>query len=87
VIRTPRNITLCAAANERYHPHELGAAGLPYTTQADYLPIPAEGMGPLVDCEGNISIYAPKQKVLAAIDILTPEWSADRACGLVEAHA
>jgi glyoxylase-like metal-dependent hydrolase (beta-lactamase superfamily II) len=34
-----------------HDPHELGAAGLPYTTQADYLPIPAEAMGTLFDPE------------------------------------
>jgi len=44
-------------------------------------------------CEGNIFIYAPKQKVLAAIDILTPGWSTFRACdasesirGWIDAH-
>ena len=44
-------------------------------------------------CEGNSFIYAPKQKVLAAIDILTPGWSTFRACdasesirGWVDAH-
>ncbi|MEA3116023.1 MAG: hypothetical protein QOG58_5822, partial [Caballeronia sp.] len=44
-------------------------------------------------CEGNIFIYASKQKVLAAIDIISPGWSAFRACdasesfrGWVDAH-
>jgi glyoxylase-like metal-dependent hydrolase (beta-lactamase superfamily II) len=44
-------------------------------------------------CEGNIFIYAPKQKVLAAIDISSPGWSTFRACdasesirGWVDAH-
>lgn len=44
-------------------------------------------------CEGNIFIYAPKQKVLAAIDIISPGWSAFKHCdasenirGWVEAH-
>jgi glyoxylase-like metal-dependent hydrolase (beta-lactamase superfamily II) len=44
-------------------------------------------------CEGNIFIYAPQQKVLAAIDIISPGWSTFRHCdasenfrGWVEAH-
>ena len=44
-------------------------------------------------CEGNIFIYAPKQQVLAAIDIISPGWSAFKHCdasenirGWVEAH-
>ncbi len=43
--------------------------------------------------EGNIFIYAPKQKVLAAIDILAPGWVAFKDCdssenisGWIEAH-
>jgi glyoxylase-like metal-dependent hydrolase (beta-lactamase superfamily II) len=42
---------------------------------------------------GNIFIYAPKQKVLAAIDIISPGWSAFKHCdasenirGWAEAH-
>jgi glyoxylase-like metal-dependent hydrolase (beta-lactamase superfamily II) len=35
-------------------------------------------------CEGNIFIYAPKQKVLAAIDITSPGWSPFRACDATE---
>jgi glyoxylase-like metal-dependent hydrolase (beta-lactamase superfamily II) len=44
-------------------------------------------------CEGNIFIYAPKQKVLAAIDIISPGWTPFKNCdasesfrGWVEAH-
>jgi glyoxylase-like metal-dependent hydrolase (beta-lactamase superfamily II) len=44
-------------------------------------------------CEGNTFIYAPNQKVLAAIDIITPGWSTFRHCdasenirGWVQAH-
>jgi glyoxylase-like metal-dependent hydrolase (beta-lactamase superfamily II) len=44
-------------------------------------------------CEGNIFIYAPKQKVLAAIDIITPGWTPFKNCdasecirGWVQAH-
>jgi glyoxylase-like metal-dependent hydrolase (beta-lactamase superfamily II) len=44
-------------------------------------------------CEGNIFVYAPKQKVLVAIDIISPGWSAFKHCdasenirGWVEAH-
>src|SRR5574337_265693 len=43
--------------------------------------------------EGNIFIYAPKQKVLAAIDIASPGWvtfrdcdSSENFCGYVDAH-
>lgn len=43
--------------------------------------------------EGNIFVYAPKQKVLAAIDILAPGWVAFKDCdssenisGWIEAH-
>jgi hypothetical protein len=32
-------------------PYELGAAGMPYTTQADYLPLPAEAMSTAVGRE------------------------------------
>jgi len=44
-------------------------------------------------CEGNIFIYAPEQKVLAAIDIISPGWTPFKNCdasesfrGWVEAH-
>lgn len=44
-------------------------------------------------CEGNIFVYAPAQKVLAAIDIMNPGWSVFRYCdasenirGWVQAH-
>jgi glyoxylase-like metal-dependent hydrolase (beta-lactamase superfamily II) len=44
-------------------------------------------------CEGNIFIYAPKQKVLTAIDIFAPGWAPFKHCdaaacvrGWVEAH-
>jgi len=44
-------------------------------------------------CEGNIFVYAPRQKVLAAIDIFVPGWSPFRGCnasenirGWVQAH-
>jgi hypothetical protein len=30
-------------------PYEVGAAGMPYSTQADYLPIPPGAMGTLFD--------------------------------------
>jgi hypothetical protein len=35
-------------------------------------------------CEGNIFIYAPKQKVLAAIDIISPGWSTFKHCDASE---
>ena len=35
-------------------------------------------------CEGNIFIYAPKQKVLAAIDIASPGWITFRDCDASE---
>lgn len=44
-------------------------------------------------CEGNIFVYAPQHKVLAAIDIFVPGWSYFRGCnaseglrGWVQAH-
>ena len=35
-------------------------------------------------CEGNICIYAPKQKVLAAIDIISPGWTPYKNCDASE---
>lgn len=44
-------------------------------------------------CEGNIFVYVPRQRVLAAIDIFVPGWSFFRGCnasenirGWVQAH-
>jgi len=36
---------------QAHDPYELGAAGVPYSTQADYLPIPAGATGTLFDPE------------------------------------
>ena len=36
---------------QAHDPYELGAAGMPYSTQADYLPIPAGATGTLFDPE------------------------------------
>ena len=41
----PSKLITRSPGNLVQDPFELGAAGMPYTTQADYLPIPAEAMG------------------------------------------
>jgi glyoxylase-like metal-dependent hydrolase (beta-lactamase superfamily II) len=45
----PSKLITRPQGNLVHDPFELGAAGMPYTTQADYLPIPAEAMGTLFD--------------------------------------
>jgi len=40
-----------------HDPYELGAAGVPYLNQSDYLPIPPGAMGTLFGLSGSRRAY------------------------------